>query len=161
MEAVEDPVLERVSELLAVRGLRLATAESCTGGMVAAGFTARAGASRFFEAGFVTYSDAAKQELLGVRAITLASHGAVSEAVALEMVAGALAHADVAVAITGVAGPGGGTEEKPVGTVWIAAGIASRREARHYCFDGDRASVRAASVAAALDLLEALLEAGG
>lgn len=150
----------RVSELLAGRGLRLATAESCTGGLVAAGFTARPGASRFFEVGLVTYSDSAKQTLLGVRPTTLAAHGAVSEAVALEMVTGALSAADIAVAVTGVAGPEGGTEGKPVGTVWIAAGTASQREARRYHFDGDRTAVRGASVRAALDLLETLLEGG-
>lgn len=151
----------RVSELIAGHGLRLATAESCTGGLVAAGFTARSGASRFFEVGFVTYSDSAKQALLGVQPATLDEHGAVSEAVALEMVAGALKAADIAVAITGVAGPDGGTPQKPVGTVWIAAGTASHREARLYHFEGDRSAVRAESVTAALDLLKSLLEGGG
>lgn len=150
----------QVSELLAGQGLRLATAESCTGGLLAAGFTARPGASRFFEVGFVTYSDSAKQNLLGVRPTILAAHGAVSEAVALEMVTGALSVADIAVAVTGVAGPEGGTDAKPVGTVWIAAGTASQREARRYHFEGNRTAVRAASVRAALDLLETLLDGG-
>lgn len=148
---------ERVSELLARRGLRLATAESCTGGLVAARFTDRPGASRFFDRGLVTYSDAAKQQLLGVRTVSLAEHGAVSESVATEMLDGALRHADAALAITGVAGPDGGTPEKPVGTVWIAAAVGPRREVRHFHFDGDRGRIREASVSAALVLLESLL----
>lgn len=147
-----------VGELLARRGLRLAAAESCTGGMVAAGFTAHAGASAYFEAGYVTYSDAAKERLLGVRGATLGQHGAVSEEVALEMLSGALRGADVAVAITGIAGPGGGSPDKPVGTVWIAAGTTARPVARRFHFDGGRARVRADSVVAALDLLETLIE---
>ncbi len=150
-----------VGELLTRRGLRLTTAESCTGGMVAAGFTAHAGASTYFEAGYVTYSDAAKETMLGVNRATLARHGAVSEQVALEMLSGALRAADIAVAITGIAGPGGGTPEKPVGTVWIAAGTAARPVARRFQFEGDRARVRDDSVAAALDLLESLIEEGG
>lgn len=150
--------VHRVSELLSRRGLRLATAESCTGGMVAARFTDREGASRFFELGLVTYSDGAKQELLGVRPTTLAAHGAVSEAVVGEMLEGALRHGDAALAITGIAGPGGGTPEKPVGTVWIGAGVGPARELRRFHFPGDRARVREASVSAALELLESLLE---
>lgn len=147
-----------IGELLTGRALRLATAESCTGGMVAAGFTAHAGASSHFEAGYVTYSDAAKERMLGVSRATLGRYGAVSEEVALEMLAGALRYADIAVAITGIAGPGGGSPEKPVGTVWIAAGTTATPVARRFRFDGDRARVRADSVAAALDLLEGLIE---
>lgn len=150
--------LERVSELLSRRRLRLATAESCTGGMVAARFTDRPGASEFFELGLVTYSNAAKQALLGVLPSTLSAHGAVSEKVAGEMLSGALRHAEAALAITGVAGPGGGTEEKPVGTVWIAAGVEERRLVRRFHFQGDRGSIREASVTAALELLQSLLE---
>lgn len=150
----------RVGEALTRRGLRLATAESCTGGMVAAGFTAHAGASAYFEAGYVTYSNAAKERMLGVSSVALARHGAVSEEVALEMLDGALRAADMAVAITGIAGPGGGSPDKPVGTVWIAAGTAERHMARRFQLDGDRARVRADSVTAALDLLEALIEEG-
>jgi nicotinamide-nucleotide amidase len=150
---------QRVSEALARSGLQLATAESCTGGMLAAGFTDLPGASRFLHAGFVTYSDRAKQGVLGVRPATLASHGAVSEPVVREMLAGALRSADIAAAITGVAGPGGGTAEKPVGTVWIAAGTRSERVAHEYLFEGDRPAIRAASVSAALDLLERILGA--
>lgn len=153
---MSDPV-GRVSELLARRELRLAIAESCTGGLLAARFTDRPGASRFFEAGYVTYSDAAKQELLGVRSTTISDHGAVSEAVAGEMMEGALRCADAALAVTGIAGPGGGTAEKPVGTVWIAAGLGGARAIRRFRFDGDRSRVREASVTAAVALLESLL----
>lgn len=155
---MSDPV-ERVSEILTRRGLRLAVAESCTGGMVAARFTDRPGASRFFDLGLVTYSDRAKQELLGVPPATIAGHGAVSEAVVRAMLEGALQRADAAIAVTGIAGPGGGTAEKPVGTVWVAAGVQAIRDARRYDFDGHRRRVRVASVTAAVELLLSLLEA--
>lgn len=151
--------VERVGELLARRQLRLVTAESCTGGLAAARFTARPGASRFFQMGLVTYSDRAKQELLGVRPETLTRHGAVSEAVAGEMVEGALGRGDAALAITGIAGPGGGSPRKPVGTVWIGAGVGEERAIRMFHFEGDRDRVREASVVAAAELLESLLEA--
>jgi nicotinamide-nucleotide amidase len=136
--------------------LRLATAESCTGGMVAAALTDIAGSSDVVERGFVTYSNEAKTELLGVPAPLIAAHGAVSAEVAAAMAEGALAHApvDLAVSITGVAGPGGGTATKPVGLVYlgiIRKGQAARTE-RHL-FPGDRAAVRAASTYRALELL--------
>ncbi|MDX1673997.1 MAG: CinA family protein [Longimicrobiales bacterium] len=148
-----------VSEALTAAGLRLALAESCTGGLVAARLTDRPGASRFLEAGLVTYSNAAKQSLLGVRSETLAAHGAVSEPVVREMLRGARERtgADAAIAITGVAGPEGGTPEKPVGTVWIGAGVGPLERVRGYRFDGDRAGIRAASADAALELLHELL----
>jgi nicotinamide-nucleotide amidase len=142
------------------RGLRVAIAESCTGGLIAGAITDVAGSSDWFERGFVTYSNEAKRELLGVSDATLAAHGAVSEAVAAEMAGGALraSHADVTVAVTGVAGPVGGTPAKPVGTVcfaWAARGAPVRTETRR--FGGDRAQVRAASVERALaGLVEAL-----
>ncbi len=151
-------LFERVSEALIRRGRQLATAESCTGGMLAAGFTDLPGASRFLQAGFVTYSDRAKREMLGVRPATIASHGAVSEPVVREMLSGALRSADMAAAITGVAGPDGGTAEKPVGTVWVAVGTSSEHIARRFLFEGGRAAIRAASVSAALELLGAMLE---
>ena len=144
------------------RGLKLAAAESCTGGWVAQAITAIAGSSEWFERGFVTYSNEAKQEMLGVRAETLSAHGAVSEATAREMASGALAHsrAQVAVAITGVAGPTGGTKDKPVGMVWFAwarQGAVVESAMRH--FDGDRDGVRRQSVIAALQgVLERLEE---
>ena len=154
----------RVGADLAARGVMLATAESCTGGWVAEAVTAISGSSGWFERGFVTYSNAAKESMLGVRPGTLDLHGAVSEAVAGEMACGALAHsrAQVAVAITGVAGPGGGSPDKPVGTVcfgWARAGAPARTETRH--FDGDRTTVRRQSVRHALEgLLAVLREAG-
>jgi nicotinamide-nucleotide amidase len=134
-------------------GLMLTTAESCTGGWVAQAVTTVAGSSDWFERGFVTYSDAAKQEMLGVSARTLAAHGAVSEQTAREMAIGALAHsrAQVALAITGIAGPGGGSAEKPVGTVcfaWATKIGAVSAETRQ--FEGERESVRRQSVIAAL-----------
>ncbi|MEP7184114.1 MAG: CinA family protein [Betaproteobacteria bacterium] len=138
---------------LEARGWKVATAESCTGGLVAGAITDVAGSSGWFERGFVTYSNRAKTDLLGVAATTLEAHGAVSEAVALEMAAGALARspAEVALAVTGVAGPTGGTDAKPVGMVcfaWARRGGAVEAVTRQ--FPGDRAAVRAATVEAAL-----------
>jgi len=131
----------------------VATAESCTGGLIAGAITGVAGSSGWFERGFVTYSNEAKVEMLGVRRETLAAHGAVSEATVREMAAGAVerSRADIAVAVTGVAGPSGGTPDKPVGLVcfaWARRGGAV--EARTERFGGDRAAVRAATVEAAL-----------
>ena len=131
----------------------LVTAESCTGGWVAQVATSLAGSSDWFERGFVTYSNAAKEELLGVRRETLERHGAVSEETAREMALGALAHSrgTLALAITGIAGPGGGSPAKPVGTVcfaWASAGGKVRAETRQ--FAGDRGAVRRQSVAHAL-----------
>jgi nicotinamide-nucleotide amidase len=141
-------------------GLTIATAESCTGGLVAGCLTEIAGSSDVFERGFVTYSNAAKAEILGVPATLIAERGAVSAEVAEAMARGALdrSKADTAVALTGVAGPGGGTAEKPVGLVHIGAvrrGGAARL--RREIFGGDRTAVRARSVGAALELLGELL----
>jgi len=138
---------------LAARGARLASAESCTGGWIAEVVTATAGSSAWFDCGFVTYSNEAKQDLLGVSAATLARAGAVSEDVVREMAAGALARsrADFALAVSGVAGPGGGTAAKPVGMVCFAWGGrhgAQRSETAH--FPGDRESVRRQAVVRAL-----------
>ena len=138
----------------------LATAESCTGGMIAAACTDLAGSSAWFERGFVTYSNEAKTQMLGVDASLITRHGAVSEEVVRAMVQGALthSHAQIGLAVTGVAGPTGGSAAKPVGTVWFGfatlAGVVT--EMRH--FDGDRAVVRAATVRHALQRLVALLE---
>ena len=142
-----------VGAKLKAQGVMFAAAESCTGGWVAQTVTAIAGSSDWFDRGFVTYSDAAKQEMLGVSARTLAAHGAVSEETAREMATGALAHsrAQVAVAITGVAGPGGGSLEKPVGMVcfaWAVKDGAPGAQTRH--FKGNRESVRRQSVIFAL-----------
>ena len=138
-------------------GKMVVTAESCTGGMVAAALTEISGASAVLDRGFVTYSNQAKSSLLGVAETTLASHGAVSSETAAKMAAGALAAAPqshVAMAITGIAGPGGGSAEKPVGLVWF--GLAVRGEAvetRHHLFDGDRAAIRSQATNEALKLL--------
>ncbi|HSO81249.1 nicotinamide-nucleotide amidase [Thiocapsa sp.] len=149
-----EPIAALLAELMLRAGLRLVVAESCTGGWLAKVVTDLAGSSAWLDRGFVTYSNAAKQEMLGVRAETLAAQGAVSEAVVAEMAMGALSrsHAHVAVAISGVAGPGGGSPEKPVGTVWLAwAWPEGRVETRRFHFDGDRDAVRRCSVQAAID----------
>ena len=141
---------------LSRRNQLLATAESCTGGWLAKVCTDRAGSSGWFERGFVTYSNAAKRELLGVQAETLARHGAVSRETVLEMVAGALAHSHAhwALAISGIAGPGGGSPEKPVGTVWFAwGGPGGWQLAREARFEGNRDAVREQAVATALQVL--------
>jgi len=141
----------------------LATAESCTGGWVAKVMTDRAGSSSYLLAGIVTYSNDAKKELLGVTDASLQAYGAVSEPVVREMVAGALAttKADVAVAISGVAGPGGGSDEKPVGTVWFAWGCSpADTEAVVEYFSGDRDAVRRQAVLFALQGVQAYLENG-
>ena len=143
-----------MASALTTRGWTAATAESCTGGLVAGAITDIAGSSGWFERGFVTYSNEAKIELLGVRPETLDRFGAVSEQTAREMVSGALerSRADIAVAVTGIAGPSGGTADKPVGLVWFAWGVRGGVvEAVSHHFPGDRAAVREASVAVALD----------
>lgn len=148
-------------EALRTRGLHAVTVESCTGGYVAKLLTDIPGSSRWFEAGLVTYSNEAKQRDAGVRASTLEAHGAVSEATASEMAAGALlrANADLAVAITGVAGPDGGTPRNPVGSVWFARADRNaqgpRVRALHQQFAGDRDAIRRQAVAFALKLLTA------
>ena len=139
------------------RGLKLATAESCTGGLIAALFTEIAGSSDVIERGFITYSNAAKTELIGVPDTLIVQHGAVSEAVARAMAQGALAysHADVSVAVTGVAGPGGGSAAKPVGLVHIAAARKGGDVWHQECRFGDigRGPIRIASVEIALQLI--------
>jgi nicotinamide-nucleotide amidase len=143
----------RLGTQLKARRLMLATAESCTGGWVAQAVTSVAGSSQWFERGFVTYSDGSKRELLGVRVQTLKKYGAVSEQSAREMALGALvrSRAQVAVAVTGVAGPGGGSKEKPVGTVCLAwARKTGNAESTTRRFRGNRKSVRRQSVIAAL-----------
>lgn len=137
---------------LRARGQMMATAESCTGGLIAAACTEQSGSSDWFERGFVTYSNEAKTELLGVPAALIDAHGAVSEAVACAMASGALArsHAACAVAVTGVAGPTGGSTDKPVGTVWVAWATPDGVQAEHHRFPGDRAAVRTATMRRAL-----------
>jgi len=152
---------DRLGKLLQEQGRTIATAESCTGGWVAKVLTDRAGSSAYVIAGLVTYSNGAKQALLGVSADTLEQHGAVSEPVVRQMVAGAVqaAGVDVAVAISGVAGPGGGSPDKPVGTVWFAWGSGlDQTEAVVKHFDGDRDEVRRQSVLFALQAVTGFLE---
>ncbi len=155
-----DPAtLQSASALLdacRARGIMLATAESCTGGLIAAALTAIAGSSDVVDRGFVSYSNQAKQELLGVPGDLIVQHGAVSEEVARAMAEGALACscAHRAVSVTGVAGPGGGTATKPVGLVWF--GLARRdglTETQHHIFPGDRTAIRAATVDTALEMI--------
>lgn len=153
MDTEIDNLAQALGAALLGRGAVLATAESCTGGWVAEAVTAVAGSSAWFDRGFVTYSNAAKGDMLGVSDLTLARHGAVSEATARAMAQGALAHsrADWSLAITGIAGPSGGTPEKPVGTVCFAwAGREAGCLAETCRFDGDRAAVRAQAVCHAL-----------
>jgi len=150
---MQDPARE-LGELCRRHGALVACAESCTAGWIGKRITDLPGSSAWFDRGFITYSDAAKQEMLGVRAETLERHGAVSAETAAEMAAGAIARsrASLAVAVTGVAGPDGGTEAKPVGTVWLAW---CRRAGEPDCelrhFSGDRENVRRAAVRAALE----------
>jgi len=157
-----ESLARRVGARLKARRLKLATAESCTGGWIAQAVTSIAGSSGWFERGFVTYSNQAKRELLGVRARTLSRHGAVSEETAREMATGALARsrAQVAVAVTGIAGPSGGTREKPVGLVCFAWARKRRAPASAVRrFPGNREGIRRRSVAFALQgLLERLEE---
>ena len=150
------PEVAALAQRLLGRGWRLATAESCTGGLIAATCTAVAGSSHWFDRGFVTYSNEAKTELLGVPAALIAAHGAVSEPVALAMALGAVARsaADLSVAVTGIAGPGGAVPGKPVGTVWLALAVrGAEATAQRLQFDGDRAAVRDATTALALERL--------
>jgi nicotinamide-nucleotide amidase len=144
--------VEELASLLIARGWMLATAESCTGGMIAAACTDLAGSSVWFERGFVTYSNDAKAELLGVPSQLIAQHGAVSEPVVRAMAQGAVqrSHAQLGVAVTGVAGPSGGSPDKPVGTVWFGFLVGGQLSSETRRFDGDRAAVRVATVQHAL-----------
>ncbi|MEJ2179846.1 MAG: nicotinamide-nucleotide amidase [Gammaproteobacteria bacterium] len=151
---------EQVGQRLLEKQLWLATAESCTGGWISQSITDIAGSSQWFDRGFVTYSNEAKQDMLGVSQDTLEQHGAVSEQTVIEMVQGALAQsrADVAVAVSGVAGPAGGTPDKPVGMVWLAWGVRGEQfvtQVEHYL--GNRSEVRQQTVETALQGLLKLL----
>jgi len=149
-----------VAERLLKKGWLLSTAESCTGGLIAAACTELAGSSAWFERGFITYSNAAKTEVLGVDAALIDAHGAVSEPVARAMAVGAIARSApsrAAIAVTGIAGPTGGTPEKPVGTVWFGWSVDGQIRTERRRFDGDRATVRAATVHYALQTLVELL----
>ena len=146
---------EQIVALMREKNLTLAAAESCTGGMLSSRMIDVAGVSDVYKAGFVTYANEAKQKLIGVKEETLMKYGAVSEQTAREMVAGALraAEADMAVAITGIAGPGGGTKEKPVGLVYIACGSTEDIVVERCLFDGSRSEIRQASAEHALEML--------
>ena len=159
LEQSRQSLCRLVADLMLKKQAFLAAAESCTGGLIAAACTDLAGSSQWFERGFVTYSNAAKTEMLGVDAALIAQFGAVSEPVAAAMAQGAVKHsaAQVAVAVTGVAGPTGGSVEKPVGTVWIGWCVDGKTTTELCHFDGDRATVRALTVQRALQgLIERL-----
>ena len=157
---MDQELVARATELLDLcrtKRLKIAAVESCTGGLVAATLTEIAGSSDVFERGFVTYSNEAKQQMIGVSAETLKAHGAVSRPTALEMAEGAIRHsnADISVAVTGIAGPGGGTDEKPVGLVHLAAARKGRETLHREMRYGDigRSAVRLATVRTALEML--------
>jgi nicotinamide-nucleotide amidase len=152
MEVLVVNEVPQLAQALMAKGWMLATAESCTGGLIAAACTDIAGSSEWFERGFVTYSNEAKTELLGVDPALIDVHGAVSEVVARAMAFGAVrhSHAQVSVAVTGVAGPGGGSKDKPVGRVWFGFMVDGLLTSETRRFDGGRAAVRAATVQHAL-----------
>lgn len=152
--------LQRLTARLQRRGLMIATAESCTAGLIAKLLTDTAGSSSWFERGFVTYSNQSKIEMLGVAQQTLNHYGAVSRQTVREMAAGALAnsHAQVALATSGVAGPSGGSEEKPVGTVWFAWVVADKRTEERMYLDGDRDVVRTQAALYALSGMARMLD---
>ena len=157
-----DDLIQRLFQNLERNNFKIATAESCTGGMIAAALTNIAGSSAYFERGFVTYSNEAKIELLDVNTVTIQAFGAVSEQCARLMARGAYAHslADIAISVTGIAGPDGGSDDKPVGLVYIGLATADHAEVHCHVFKGDRASVREqtteAAVSHAVDYLESL-----
>lgn len=156
MTMLIEQLAHQVGEQFKSRGLKLITAESCTGGGLAYAITSVAGSSAWFDRGLVTYSNRSKEELLGVKPETLAAFGSVSAQVAQEMAEGALHHgqAQISIALTGIAGPEGGTLEKPVGTVWIAcASTTASTQVAHHLFTGERALVREKSIEAALRIL--------
>ena len=156
MENIEVKVCKNLIE----KGLKIATAESCTGGMIAAMITAVPGASACFDAGVVTYSNGQKMKLLGVKKTTLAKFGAVSGETALEMCCGVreLSGADIGISVTGIAGPDGGSEEKPVGTVWIGVSSGDTHIANRFLFEGDRNEVRVQTAIKALELANSCIK---
>ncbi len=163
-EQTMQDLCRQLADFLLKNELRLVTAESCTGGMISAACTDLAGSSNWFERGFVTYSNEAKTELLGVDTSLIAAHGAVSEPVARAMAFGAIRHsghsaAQVSIAVTGVAGPTGGSAAKPVGTVWFGFSVQGSLHSEMMRFEGDRAAVRTQTVTHALRRVVALLSA--
>ncbi|QOQ82064.1 MULTISPECIES: CinA family protein [Comamonas] len=154
-----EELVRQLAARLTEKGWMLATAESCTGGMIAAACTDLAGSSQWFERGFVTYSNEAKTEMLGVPAELIAKHGAVSEEVVRAMAEGAIRHsrAQVSIAVTGIAGPGGGSVEKPAGTVWFSWSLNAEVQSHALLLEGGRAQVRRSSVRHALQQLLKLI----
>ncbi|WP_427771373.1 CinA family protein [Comamonas thiooxydans] len=154
-----EELVRQLAARLTEKGWMLATAESCTGGMIAAACTDLAGSSQWFERGFVTYSNEAKTEMLGVPAELIARHGAVSEEVVRAMAEGAIRHsrAQVSIAVTGIAGPGGGSVEKPAGTVWFSWSLNAEVQSHALLLEGGRAQVRRSSVRHALQQLLKLI----
>ncbi len=152
-------LVQKLAKNLIQRGEKLCTAESCTGGLIAKTLTDLAGSSEWFDRGFVTYSNQAKTEMLGVPGELIVEYGAVSETVASAMLNGALQNspAEYAIAVTGVAGPGGGSEEKPVGTVWIGVGSENYQRLDRYVFSGDREAVRLSTLTTTLETLVGIL----
>ncbi len=152
---MKEPLELRIGSILTERHLTLSAAESCTGGLVSSRITDIAGSSAYFMGGVVAYSYEAKAALLGVSWDTLNTHGAVSREAIIEMARGArkVFHTDIAVSISGIAGPGGGTPDKPVGTVWIGLATLSGEEARHFVWDGDRITNKHLSSEAALQFI--------
>jgi len=160
MDQDSTQLVTRLAALLCEKGLKICTAESCTGGLIAKTLTDLAGSSDWFECGFVTYSNRAKTEMIDVPESVISEYGAVSEAVATAMANGALRNsaAQVAIAITGVAGPGGGSADKPVGTVWIAVASKKQVVAKKHFFQGNREAIRAATMLSAIEMALQLLE---
>ena len=152
---VEIPIEKKIERILVSRNLMVTTAESCTGGLVAASLVNADGISKVFKEGYITYSDEAKHKLLGVKTETLEAFGAVSRETAAEMAEGAAraAGADISIAVTGIAGPGGGTEQKPVGLVYIGCYFQGRTIVKRCFFRGDRSSIRHNSMREALQIL--------
>ncbi len=159
----ETPLEVQIGQILTQRGWTLAAAESCTGGLVSHRLTNVPGSSVYFLGGIIAYANQAKIELLGVKESTLASHGAVSQEAVLEMALGVrqALHADIGVATSGIAGPGGATPGKPVGLVWIALSAADTGEARSAIYSGDRLAVKEQSAQAALELVMVYLKSRG
>jgi nicotinamide-nucleotide amidase len=154
------PLVTRLANVALQKQLKVCTAESCTGGLIAKSFTDLAGSSDWFERGFVTYSNQSKSEMVDVPESVIIEYGAVSEPVANAMARGALKNsaADVSIAVTGVAGPAGGSKEKPVGTVWIVVASEKQLIAKKYLFDGDREAIRIATMLTAIEMLLQLLD---
>jgi nicotinamide-nucleotide amidase len=159
MMPTNEKLAAKIIKIAHKKNLKISTAESCTGGLLAALLTSISGASAVFDRGFVTYSNAAKNEMLGVKKTSLKKFGAVSKQVASEMSQGVLKNsaADVVIAITGIAGPNGGSKEKPVGLVYIAALMNNKNLARKFVFKGDRNEIRELATIAALKMLKSLI----